>query len=46
MTHEEESFLASIKNNEINYELLIDESNPLRNEIIDEIRETNNYVCL
>jgi len=46
MTHEEESFLSAIEKNQINYELLIDRDNPLRNEIIEEMRETNRYVCV
>lgn len=46
LTHEEESFLSAIENNQINYELLIDRDNPLRNEIIKEMREINRYVCL
>lgn len=46
LTHEEESFLSAIENNQINYELLIDKDNPLRNEIIKEMRETNKYVCI
>jgi len=46
LTHEEESFLSAIENNEINYELLINENNPLKNDIIKEMRETNRYVCI
>ena len=45
-THEEECFLSAIKNNEIDYGLLIDEDNPLRPEIIEEMRETSRYVCI
>ncbi len=46
MTHEEESFLLAIENNQINYELLIDKNNPLKNEIIKEMHETNKYLCI
>lgn len=46
MTHEEESFLAAINNDQLNYELLIDEDNPLRAEIVEEMRETSRYVCV
>jgi len=46
MTHEEESFLSAIEKNQINYELLIDRDNPLRNEIIEEMREVNKYMCI
>lgn len=46
MTHEEEGFLLAIENNQINYELLIEKNNPLRNEIIEEMREMNKYMCI
>jgi len=46
LTYEEKSFLSAIENGESNYELLINENNPLKNEIIKEIQETYRYVCV
>lgn len=46
MSHEEESFLNAIEDDNLDYELLIDENNPIKNEVINEMRETNRYVCV
>lgn len=46
LTHNEVCWLDTMQNQPIDYELMVDESNPHRNRIIEEMAETSAYVVV
>lgn len=46
LTHKEKSYIETFENEHIDYSLFIDEDNPLKEEIFEQLEETANYTLV